>query len=472
MNLEKFKHSLSKERGLKRVLSSAELAEEFGMHKEFKTKKTRSSSGVSVVAIMTRPYACPGRCTYCPTSKAPKSYTGEEPAARRAKQNDYDAFKQVESRLRQLEAIGHEPSKCELIVMGGTFNYQPVQYQNAFIKKAFDAFNGAKSRTLKQGIKKNERAEHRVIGLTIETRPDWCTTSEVKRFLGYGCTRIELGVQSLDEEVLEKVRRGHGLKEVAEATRSCKDAFLKVCYHFMPGLYSTPEKDAEMMRELFADERFKPDMLKIYPCLVVKGSKIYGEWRAGRFQPYDTETAARAVALCKAGVPEYCRIMRVERDIPTPLIEAGPNKSNLREIARKKMKQECKCIRCREVGRTKPKGRKRFKRINYRASQGEEVFLSIEDDAALHGFVRLRRNEDGKTGVRELRIFGEQTPVGEKSRQTQHRGLGARLLAEAEEISRREWDSKKMFVLSGVGVRDYYRKHGYKLRGAYMVKGL
>ncbi len=471
MNVEKFKHRLSKERGLDRVMSSAELAEEFGAKPEFKTKKTRSASGVSVIAIMTRPYECPGNCAYCPSWDAPKSYTGEEPAARRARQNGFDAFRQVDARLRQLEAIGHEPSKCELIIMGGTFNYQPRQYQDAFVKKAFEAFNGKKSGSLKEAVKANEKAKHRVIGLTIETRPDWCTQKEVERFLEYGCTRVELGVQSLDEDVLKKVDRGHGLKEVADATRACKDAFLKVVHHFMPGLYSTPEKDAEMMRQLFEDERFKPDMIKVYPCLVIKGSRLYDEWRAGRFEAYDTETAAEAVALCKAEVPEYCRIMRVERDIPTPLIEAGPDKSNLREIAREKMASPCKCIRCREVGRTKARGRKKLLEKVYGASCGDEAFISIEDDSALHGFVRLRRNAGGRTGIRELRVYGEQTPVGKKSRQAQHKGLGSRLLKAAEGRARK-WGSKKMFVLSGVGVREYYRKHGYKLRGSYMVKGL
>lgn len=479
-DLESLKRERAKGR-LDRVPRNADLLAELSGKKKLelkavlKTRRTRSASGVCVVAVMTRPYPCPGNCTYCPTGDAPKSYTGFEPAARRARQNDYDAFRQVEDRLKQLRAIGHEPSKCELIIMGGTFNAQPPQYQSAFVKKAFDAFNGSRSRTLKEAVKANECAKCRVTGFTVETRPDWCSKQDVKRFLDYGVTRVELGVQSLDEGVLKKVRRGHGIAEVAEATRNCKDALLKVVYHVMPGLYSTPEKDVEMFKQLFEDERFKPDMLKIYPCLVIKGTKLYREWKAGRFEPYSTERAAEVIAEAKQFVPEYCRIMRVDRDIPTNLIEAGVDKSNLREIVWKRAAEKgikCRCIRCREIGLKKGvHGKHEYRELKYRASGGIERFLSFANDDCLWAFLRLREGGDGEFGVRELRVFGEQTPVGARSRQAQHKGLGRKLLQKAEGIAR-DAGAKELKVLSGVGARAYYGKQGFKLRGNYMVKRL
>ena len=481
--IEAYKRQQAKAQGKRKVAGNADLLaalpkkEREAMRETLKVRNTRSASGVCVIAVMTRPWPCPGKCAYCPTAEnAPKSYTGFEPAARRARQNKFNAFAQVADRLRQLEAIGHEPSKCELVVMGGTFNSQPRRYQSEFIKKAFDAFNGKKSKTLAHAIKNNENARHRVTGLTLETRPDWCTQSEVKRFVSYGATRMELGVQSLDEKVLRRVARGHGLKEVADATRYCKEAFLKVGYHVMPGLYATKEKDVGMFKTLFEDDRFKPDMLKIYPCLVIEGTRVYDEWRKGRFKPYSTDEAAEVIAEAKRFVPPYCRIMRVDRDIPTNLIVAGVDKSNLREIARKKAREKgiaCECIRCREIGfKKEAKGKPELRRLDYGASGGTEVFLSLENKDALWAFLRLRRNADGECGVRELRVFGEQTPVGRLSRQAQHRGCGARLLAEAERIAAGEFGAKRLSVLAGVGARPYYRKQGYKLLGNYMVKGL
>jgi elongator complex protein 3 len=244
----------------------------------------------------------------------------------------------------------------------------------------------------------------------------------------------------------------------------------------MPGLYATKESDLKMFRRLFNDGRFKPDMLKIYPCLVIKGTRVYREWKRGEFKPYSTEEAADVIAEAKRFVPKYCRIMRVDRDIPTNLIAAGVDKSNLREIARKKAKEKgiiCNCIRCREIGFNRnAKGKPKLERLDYEASGGTEVFLSFENKDALWAFLRLRCNGNGECGVRKLRVCGEQTPVGVTSRQTQHKGYGARLLAEAERIAAKEFKAKKLVVLAGVGARAYYRKQGYKLLGNYMVKGL
>jgi len=481
-DVEKLKRIRAELRRTGRVESNAELMDALGMRgarrRELQVRRVRSASGICVIAIMTRPYACPGKCIYCPTSeKAPKSYTGEEPAALRARQNGFDAARQVRSRIEQLEAIGHEPSKCELIVMGGTFNYQPKRYRDAFMKKAYEAFNGRKSATLAAAQKANERAKHRVIGLTFETRPDWCSEAQMKEFLDYGATRIELGVQSLDEDVLRRVNRGHDVAKVAEATRTCKDAFLKVGYHMMPGLFADARKDAEMFRRLFSDERFKPDMLKIYPCLVLEGTPLYDLWKKGKFKPYSAEEAAKAIAECKRFVPPYCRVMRIDRDIPTKLIVDGVKKSNLRELVRDEMEErdvKCNCIRCREVGLAGGKiGKTAMHRFDYKASGGKETFLSFDDEKSglLVAYLRLRERADGVFGVRELRVLGEQTPVGDESRLAQHRGLGGELLVEAERIAR-NCGARELLVLSGIGARPYYRKQGYKLRGGCMVKGL
>ncbi len=486
---EAHKRRVAKARGLASVPKTSEFLSSLSKRdrRALRTRPMRSASGICAIAVMTKPAPCPGRCTYCPTApNAPKSYTGEEPAALRAAQNDFDAGRQVAARVSQLEAIGHEPSKCELIVMGGTFASLAPQYQRSFVKSAFDAFNGKPSRTLAAAQKLNEKAKHRVTGLVFETRPDYCDKKQVRRFIEYGGTRIEIGVQSLDENVLRKVKRGHTLAEVADATKNCKDAFLKITMHLMPGLYSTPEKDAEQFEALFSDERFKPDGLKIYPCLVIPNTPLYDEWKKGKFVPYDTATAAKAIALCKRFVPRYCRIMRVDRDIPVRRIAAGVDKSNLREIAQRTLAEmggKCECIRCREAGFREIHGKKvcfdnaTLNRLDYRASGGREIFLSFDDEAgdSLLAFLRFRFNEDSdeRCGVRELRVCGEQIPVGTRRKGAlQHESLGTKLLGEAENIAANEFDAKQLFVLSGMGARPYYRKRGYALRDYYMAKKL
>jgi len=404
----------------------------------------------------------------------------------------FDAFKQVKHRLAQLEEIGHDPRKCELIIMGGTFNALPRRYQNSFVKRAFDAFNGRTSKTLAEAQKRNEKAARRVVGLTFETRPDYATPERVSRLIDFGATRIELGVQTLSDKVYEIVRRGHSVEDVVKATRACKDSLLKVCFHYMPGLFASPQEDLRMMRQLFEDERFKPDLLKIYPCLVIKGTPLYDKWKKGEFTPYSTEEAAEVIAEAKRFFPPWVRVMRVDRDIPVNLVEAGVNKSNLREIVAKKLAEKgsrCRCIRCREAGLRARFGEKvdwksvELKRLDFRASGGKEVFLSFEDAAndLLLGFLRLRhpfapfRPEllRGTAGVRELHVYGEQLPLGAREQSAlQHKNFGKKLLAEAERIAKEEWSADKLAVISGIGVRDYYRKLGYHLDGAYVSKRL
>ncbi len=507
--LRKLKTGICRKWQVSRMFSNADLLEAIGgratpaIREKLRTRNVRSLSGVSVIALMMRPDWCPhGTCLYCPggpNTNSPKSYTGFEPAARRAKQNDFDAHRQVASRIRQLEAIGHDPQKCEVILMGGTFNAQPQDYQDAFVKGMYEAFNGSVSSSWQEAKEKNESAFYRVIGLTFETKPDWAKAPQVDRLLEYGGTRVELGIQSLDESVLKKVNRGHTLSDSEEATAACKDAFLKVCYHVMPGLFSDVQKDAAMFGELFSDSRFRPDMLKIYPCLVVPGTGLYRMYQRGEFNPYDAKTAAEAIALGKKYIPEYCRVMRIDRDIPTTLIAAGVEKSNLRQLVEQRCRElgiACRCLRCREAGLKARTGFRfdwtdvKLVRRDYEASKGKEVFLSFEvppagggdgSDEALLGFLRLRlphapwRREitTDTAGVRELHVYGEQLPVHlRKENAVQHRSFGKQLLAEAERIAKEEWGCKKLLVISGVGVREYYAKQGFGRDGVYMGKKL
>ena len=444
-------------------------------------KASRTISGVTPVAVMAKPFICPGRCVYCPSSpEAPKSYTVESPAVLRARSCGFDAKKQVEVRLKTFAEMGHAQDKVELIVMGGTFMFYPRDYQYQFIKDCYDALNGITSSCLEEARRINENAEHRCVGLCIETRPDFCGEAEIRSMFDFGTTRVELGVQTLDDEIHCLTKRGHGVSEVISATRLLRDYGFKVHYHWMPGLPgTTPEHDLELSRKLFEDERFRPDGLKLYPTLVVKGSELENWYRDNRYQPYSEEELIDLLMAIKALIPKYVRISRLMRDIPSKFIIAGCKDLALRETIRKKMDQtglRCSCIRCREYGHRLRDGwavgEPRLIRLDYEAWGGKEVFLSYEDEnETLFGLLRLRINE--KAVVRELHIFGPEVSLGGRlERAAQHRGLGERLLREAERIARGEFKADSLLVLSGVGAREYYRSLGYGREGAYMTREL
>ncbi|MBA7497055.1 tRNA uridine(34) acetyltransferase [subsurface metagenome] len=444
-------------------------------------KATRTISGVTPVAVMAKPFICPGRCVYCPSSpEAPKSYTVESPAVLRARSCDFDAKKQVEVRLKTFAEMGHAQDKVELIVMGGTFMFYPRDYQYQFIKDCYDALNGITSSCLEEARRINENAEHRCVGLCIETRPDFCGEAEIRSMLDFGTTRVELGVQTLDDEIHCLTKRGHGVAEVISATRLLRDYGFKVHYHWMPGLPgTTPEHDLELSRKLFEDEHFRPDGLKLYPTLVVKGSELESWYRDNRYQPYSEEEMIDLLMAIKALIPKYVRISRLMRDIPGKFIIAGCKDLALRGTIRKKMDQaglRCSCIRCREYGHRLRDGwavgEPRLIRLDYEAWGGKEVFLSYEDEnETLFGLLRLRINE--KAVVRELHIFGPEVSLGGRlERAAQHRGLGERLLREAERIASGEFKADSLLVLSGVGAREYYRSLGYGREGAYMTREL
>ncbi|MFC2025475.1 elongator complex protein 3 [Chloroflexota bacterium] len=457
-------------------------------------KLARTISGVTPVAVMTLPMKCPGQCIYCPTfSTTPQSYTPESPAVLRARQYDYDTQKQVKMRLKILSDMGHPTDKVELIVMGGTFLASPTDYQYQFIKDCFDALNGEESATLEKAKKLNEAASYRCTGLCIETRPDWCQQEQVDRMLEFGTTRVELGVQTLDDEIYQLVRRGHKVEDVVKATKLLKEHGFKVHYHWMPGLPgSTPEEDLKLSKQLFSDTRFRPDGLKLYPTMVVEGTELERWYQDGRYQPYDDDTMTNLVAEIKSIVPKYIRISRVLRDIP-PRFIVGGLKDSLRDVVKQRMKQqaiECRCIRCREYGHRARDGweigEPQMVRMDYQASDGKEIFLSFEDEKeTLFGLLRMRiqSNPIERLGpkpngnlalLRELHIFGPEVPLKQQSpRAVQHRGLGKALLTEAERIAKEEFQTQQMVVLSGTGAKEYYRtEFGYKSQADYMVKSL
>ena len=438
-------------------------------------KPIRTLSGVAVVAVMTSPHPCPhGKCSYCPGgTDSPQSYTGKEPAARRASRNEFDPYSQVVDRITQLEAIGHGTGKIDLIIMGGTFTSRELDYQEWFVKRCFDAMNAVDAETIEEAKRINETAEHRCIGLTVETRPDVFTKEQIDVAMRLGATRVELGVQILDDKILMDVERGHGTAAVIRATRECRDAGLKICYHIMPGLPgSDAEKDLWSFRKMFDDPDYRPDMLKIYTTLVISGTKLYDMWAAGEYVPYNESTAVKLIADMKETLPEYARIQRIQRDIPAPQISAGILKSNIREMVAEELRKrgkECRCIRCREAGhRTVPEnGLTEVKITEYEASGGTEYFISSECGDAIIGYARLRIV--GKEAyIREVKVFGKMAGIGDVG-DFQHRGTGKELVSIAESIARSS-GADTVRVTSGVGVREYYRSVGYRLEEPYMIK--
>lgn len=540
--LSNTKIKLSKKYNLKKIPTDIDILlncnnDDLNFIKEYViTKPSRTKSGVAVVAIMSYPYPCPhGECDMCSSltdEKIPQSYTGKEPATMRGIRNDYNPYLQVMNRLEQYIVLGHKPEKVELIVMGGTFISFDKEYIENFINSAFKAMNdfsdmfyikNENNKTIfnlkkfkeffllpgdiynkdrhkkittallkkeKENYKnleteqfRNENSFIKCVGLTIETRPDYGKLKHGNLMLKLGCTRVELGVQTVYDNILERINRGHTIKDSIESTKILKNLGFKLNYHIMPGLPNvTLEKDLDAFKELFENQDFRPDMLKIYPCMVLKNSKLFEKWKKGLFTPLNTKNAVNLINEFKKYVPKYVRIMRVQRDIPSKVIEAGVDSTNLRQFIDKEKK--CKCIRCREIGKLNLKkneiSKLKFKThtFSYNASFGKEYFISIEDELknCLIGFIRMRfpseflREEITKDSaiIRELHIYGDLASIG-ISGEFQHTGFGSKLMKKAEDIAK-ENNKNKMIVISGVGVRNYYKKLGYKKEGPYMVK--
>ncbi|XP_038627387.1 elongator complex protein 3 [Tachyglossus aculeatus] len=472
---------------------------------KLKAKPIRTASGIAVVAVMCKPHRCPhlsftgNICVYCPGGPdsdfeySTQSYTGYEPTSMRAIRARYDPYLQTRHRLEQLKQLGHSVDKVEFIVMGGTFMALPEDYRDYFIRNLHDALSGHTSSNVSEAVRYSERSLTRCIGITIETRPDYCLKRHLSDMLAYGCTRLEIGVQSVYEDVARDTNRGHTVRAVCESFQLAKDAGFKVVAHMMPDLPNVGlERDVQQFIEFFENPAFRPDGMKLYPTLVIRGTGLYELWKSGRYKSYSPSTLVDLVARILALVPPWTRVYRVQRDIPMPLVTSGVEHGNLRELALARMKDlgtECRDVRTREVGVQEIHHKVRpfqveLVRRDYVANGGWETFLSYEDpdQDILIGLLRLRKCSadtfrpeltGGVSIVRELHVYGSVVPVSSRDpSKFQHQGFGMLLMEEAERIAQEEHGARKIAVISGVGTRNYYRKMGYELQGPYMVKRL
>jgi len=467
--------------------------------------KVRSYSGILPVAVFTKPVGCPFHCLYCPETKTlPKSYLKDEPALMRALRENFDPYSQTRNRLISLALSGHNANKVEIIIKGGTFSFYSQKYRQKFVKEVFDAANSdilkiiktgkenfSKSKSLIEAQKLNEKAKTRIVGINIETRPDFITPQEIEFLRKLGVTHVELGVQILDDDILKKINRQQMVSQVIQATFLLKESGFKITYHLMPNLpFSSPEKDLKTFKKVFTSS-FSPDHLKIYPTVIPKESKLKKLIENKVYRPYSLKKLISLLVKVKTEIiPPWVRISRLARDVSEKSILAPKIPSNLREIVLgeiKKLGKKCQCIRCREIKDKPWKGTPKLRIFNYSASEGKEYFLEfIDNNHHCLGFLRLRipayiLNPKIKplfsvlkdaALIRELHIYGPATPLAQKDLLfTQHRNLGKKLIAKAEKITKK-LKIKKIAVISGVGVREYYRKLGYKLQQTYMVKNL
>lgn len=458
--------------------------------RRIRMKPVRTLSGVTTVTVLTEPAGCPGDCLFCPTVEhMPKSYLPDEPGARRAVQNGFDPYAQTASRLEALRAIGHPTDKVELLILGGTWSAYPSAYQEWFVRRCLEALNGSESHSLAEAQAANAGARHRNVGLVVETRPDWVTPEEVRRLRHLGVTKVQIGVQSLDDRILALNRRGHTVVETRAAVRLLRAAGFKIVAHWMPNLLgATLDSDRQDFARLWDDADLRPDEIKIYPCQLLPGTGLEQAWRRGEYQPYTTAELVALLADVKPGIPRYCRVNRVVRDIPSQHVLEGNRRTSLRLDVQAELRrrgQACTCIRCREV-RARPvaAGELAFDDLVYEAGGTLEHFLSYSDaDDGLAGYLRLSLPSAGSpdTGiedlqgaalVREVHVYGESLTIGAESNgAAQHAGLGRRLMAEAE-VRAAEQGFRRVAVIAALGTRRYYERLGYRLGGTYMVKDL
>ncbi len=495
-------------RGYKYLVKRGLIDKDKKIIKRIRMKPVRTQSGVAPVTVLTKPWACPGECIYCPNEPGmPKSYLESEPGAQRAAALNFDPYLQVQRRIAALQNIGHNTEKIELIVLGGSWSHYSKNYQRWFIKRCFEAMNSPQINQQKDKIRKgekeketswenlekeqkiNETAKHRCVGLSLETRPDLITKEETVRMRKLGCTKVQIGVQSLDNEILKLNRRTHTTKETKKAFELLRLAGFKIQAHWMVNLHgATPKKDLEDFKKLWGRD-FQPDELKIYPTAIIKNTKLYELYKEGRYEPYSEKTLTELVAKLKLEVPEFCRITRVIRDIPAQEIVAGSKKSNLRQIVQRYLRErekECQCIRCREIKKQEVSEKDlKLKVQEYKTSISKEYFLSfVTEQNKIAGFLRLsvplkRQRENHfikelqkSSIIREIHVYGRVVGIGkELEGKAQHLGLGKRLIEKAEEITE-EQSINKINVISAVGTREYYKKEGYKIKGLYMKKDL
>jgi len=465
--------------------------------KVIQKRKVRTLSGIANITVLTKELGCPGKCIYCPSEKGmPKSYLSNEPAMMRAVRNEFSAYKQVKTRLNGLVTQGHDVTKIDIRTAGGTWGAIPIWYQERFLKGIYLALNEGpgeftehkdesfKDLNLDDLIKENETADCRCVGLWVETRPDWVDKEELKRLRNYGVTGIELGIQTTDDKVNEFSKRRHGLAESIRATKLCRDVGLKVCHHLMPNLpTATIKSDFKSGHDLFELEGLRPDYLKVYPTMVIPYSDLAKmiEKDPSIHTPYTNEELIKIITAIKKGTPEYCRIIRIIRDIPAESIVIGSKKSNLRqEMQRAGVK--CRCVRCREIQDASIE-ETQLNVLEYKANEGKELFITIDETKLdkLIGLCRLRFPSDPANPIfpelknaaliRELHVYGQKQSLSKDSipSKTQHLGFGKQLMKKAEELSK-EAGFIKLAVIAAIGTREYYKKLGYKLEGTYMTK--
>lgn len=498
------KYQLSKVPSLVDIISGVSQQHKPILLPKLRAKPIRSASGIAVVAVMCKPHRCPhinytgNVCVYCPGGPdsdfeySTQSYTGYEPTSMRAIRARYDPYLQSRGRIEQLQRLGHEVDKVEFIVMGGTFMSLPPDYRDYFIRNLHDSLSGNQSKSVSEAVKMSERAKIKCIGITIETRPDYCLKRHLNDMLDYGCTRLEIGLQSIYEDVAVDTNRGHTVRSVCQSFQLGKDCGFKIVSHIMPNLPNVDlERDLNQFVELFQNPAFRPDGLKIYPTLVIRGTGLYELWKTNRYKSYPPSVLIDLLAQILSIVPPWTRIYRIQRDIPMPLVSAGVEHGNIRELVLARMSDygmKCRDIRTREVGiqeihhKIKPYNVELIRR-DYVANDGWETFLSYEDveQDILIGLLRLRKcgpgtfrlefTETNTSIIRELHVYGSTVPVNTKNPvKFQHQGFGTLLMEEAERIALREHGSSKIAVISGVGTRNYYRKFGYQLDGPYMSK--
>lgn len=486
-------------RGYKYLVREGILNKNKKIIRRIRMKPIRTQSGVAPVTVLTKPWPCPGNCIYCPNEpNMPKSYIESEPGAQRAAALKFDPYLQVQRRIQALSNIGHNTEKIELIVLGGSWSFYTENYQKWFIKRCFEAMNNPNEKNeeeeketsweeLSKQQEINETSDHRCVGLSLETRPDLITEEETIRMRKLGCTKVQIGVQTLRDEILELNKRGHTVEQTKEAFKLLRLAGFKIQAHWMVNLYgTTPEEDLQDFKQLWTKD-FQPDELKIYPTSIIGNTKLDELYKEGSYIPYSEEELIKLVAELKLEVPEFCRITRVIRDIPAQEIIAGSKKSNLRQIVQEYLHNKgkaCQCIRCREIRKQRvTKEDLHLKIQEYETASSTEYFLSyVTNENKIAGFLRLSvphqkyREEHfikelkDSSIIREIHVYGQVVPIGEEKKgKAQHLGLGKSLIEKAEEITK-EKDLKKINVISAVGTREYYKDRGYKLEKLYMSK--
>jgi len=465
-------------------------------------KPVRTLSGVTTVTVLTKPYPCPGKCIFCPDDvHMPKSYLPDEPGAMRALEHNFDPFRQVQSRLEALTAVGHPTDKIELLILGGTFSSYRRDYQAWFVKQCFEAMNGSINRQEGEGKNLadftlsevneslaaiqllNESALHRNVGLVVETRPDEITPDELAWFRTLGVTKVQMGVQSLDDPILELNQRGHTVAEAHRAVALLRAAGFKIVLHWMPNLLgATTESDRADFPRLW--DGLCPDEIKIYPTQLLEKAPLYEVWKRGEYQPFTTDELVQLIADVKPSIPRYCRVNRIIRDIPSTHVISGNKRTSLRQDVQAEMVRRgthCDCLRCREVrGRKVKPAELHLDDLVYHPDGAEEHFLSfVTPEDQIAGFLRLSLpgtnspatglvDLDGAAIIREVHIYGQSLAVGmEQTGATQHAGLGTRLLVEADYLAR-EKGYRRIAVIAAVGTRQYYLERGFE-RGVIPV---